>query len=202
MNTLINQLIAIGSSTGGTKALEQIIPSLPIDMPPILVVQHLPKVHTKTFSSRLNQLSKLHVKEAEHNEKIQAGTVYIAPGDQHMVVKKTIRGLLISLNQDEKVSYHRPSADVLFNSVSKSNISQGAIGIILTGMGRDGAKGLKAMKDNGAYTIAQDKSTSVVYGMPKEAAQLDTSIEVLPLGHISSRMISLSGSKLNTQLAM
>lgn len=178
-----NKIIAIGSSTGGTVALTELIPQFPKNSPGTVIVQHMPAGFTKSFASRLSEISEVDVKEAEDGDIISKGTVYIAPGDLHMVVKREGGHYKIQLGTGKKISGHRPSVDVLFNSISK-HVGANAVGVILTGMGADGAKGLLAMKNSGAYTIGQDEKTSVVYGMPKVAFDIGAVKNQQPLENI------------------
>lgn len=182
--TISSKIVAIGSSTGGTQALEMIIPRLPENFPPVLVVQHMPPKFTYNFANRLNQMSKVRVKEAEDGEKIKSGTVYIAPGDFHLELKSKE---IIGINQNEKINRHRPSADALFYSCARV-LGVDALGVILTGMGNDGALGMKAMKDRGAFNIAQSEETCVVFGMPKEAIKAGGVSSVLPLNQIPEEL--------------
>lgn len=161
-------VIAIGASTGGTEATLSVLKSLPADTPGIVVVQHMPEGFTKMYAERLNRLCQMEVKEATNGDKITRGKVLIAPGDFQMKVVKIGMYYSVSCFQAEKVSGHRPSVDVLFNSVAES-AKKDAVGIIMTGMGRDGASGLYNMRKNGAYTIGQNKESCVVYGMPMVA---------------------------------
>lgn len=188
------RLIAIGSSTGGTRALEFLLPKLPANIPGIVIVQHMPKVFTSQFANRLNSICEVEVLEAKNGDKVKPGKAYIAPGNQHMKVEKAVDGYIIRIADGERVNYHRPSVDVLFNSVAEVAGSN-AIGIILTGMGSDGAKGLFRMKKTGAYTIAQDQESSVVYGMPKEAAKIGATSEILPLERISDVILQQMKTK-------
>jgi len=183
------KLIAVGASTGGTKALEEILPALPHRLPGIVVVQHMPPVFTKSFAERLNSVSQVNVKEAENGDWIQPGQVLIAPGNYHMLVKKKGAKYYTKIKQGPPVHHHRPSVDVLFNSVADS-AGINATGVILTGMGADGAKGLKAMKDSGAHTIGQDEQSCVVYGMPKKAHEVGAVTETLPLSKIANAIVS------------
>ncbi|MCC6274901.1 MAG: chemotaxis response regulator protein-glutamate methylesterase [Leptospiraceae bacterium] len=168
-NRKVSSLIAIGASTGGTTAIKEILTSLPENMPPIVIVQHMPFTFTRLFAERLNSLCALNVKEADSGEKLTSGGVYIAPGDRHLRICENRNSLLLSIENTEKVCGHRPSVDVLFNSVSETSICKDSIGVILTGMGKDGAAGMKKMFQRGAITIGQDEASSVVYGMPREA---------------------------------
>jgi two-component system chemotaxis response regulator CheB len=191
LNTIISKkgininhtIIAIGASTGGTEAIDTVISGLPKDMPPILVVQHMPPVFTKMYAERLNRTSKLDVKEAEDGDEVIPGQVLIAPGDYQMRFVKKGSKLFVTCKKGEKVSGHCPSVDVLFDSVAEI-AKEKAIGVLLTGMGKDGAKGLLKMKKNGAYTIGQDEKTSVVYGMPMVAFNIGAVDKQLPLNKI------------------
>ncbi len=182
------KLIAIGASTGGTVALERIFSVLPAHLYPIVVVQHMPADFTRQFAQRLHELSQLDVKEGEHEEILQAGTVYIAPGGYHMEVVRRGASLFINLNQKERIHFQRPAVDVLFHSVARE-VGQNALGILLTGMGRDGAEGLLAIKKAGALTIAQDEASSIVWGMPRSAVELSAAAKVLPLEKVSEEII-------------
>ncbi|MCG8374359.1 MAG: chemotaxis response regulator protein-glutamate methylesterase [Balneolales bacterium] len=184
-----DKLIAIGSSTGGTRALEAILTQLPGNLPGIVIVQHMPPVFTKSFAERLNSICKVNVKEAEDGDHIQQGSVLIAPGNYHMLVEKSGARYYTRIKQGPPVHHQRPSVDVLFNSVAKS-VGVNAMGVILTGMGADGAKGLLNMKNQGSYTIGQDEATSVVYGMPREAAKMGAVEDVLPLQNIPNAIVS------------
>ena len=166
-----DKIIAIGASTGGTEAIRKVITKLPPNTPGVVIVQHMPPGFTKTFSDRLNEQSFMTVKEAEEGDRVLRGRVLIAPGNYHMKVLRSGGIYQATLEQSEKVNGHRPSVDVLFFSVAQ-HVGPNAVGVILTGMGGDGAKGLKAMKDAGAKTIGQDAASSVVYGMPKVAYEL------------------------------
>jgi len=164
-----NTIIAIGASTGGTEAIYEIIHALPRDMPGIVVVQHMPPVFTAMYAARLNNSCRMEVKEAKHGDVILPGKVLIAPGgDYHMQVNRRGNQYIVELIKGEKVNGHCPSVDVLFNSVA-AKVGENAIGVILTGMGHDGAKGLLNMKRTGAMTIGQDEQSCIVYGMPKVA---------------------------------
>ncbi len=182
------KLIAIGASTGGTKAIERVIKDLPVQIPGIVIVQHMPPVFTTTFAERLNSVCNLNVVEAKDGDLVQSGRVLIAPGNYHMQVEKSGAKYYVKVRQGPPVNHHRPSVDVLFNSVAKS-AGVNAMGIILTGMGGDGANGMLEMKNAGAYTVAQDEATSVVYGMPKEAKRVGAVDVVLPLDAISGAIM-------------
>lgn len=184
-----DQYIAIGSSTGGTIAVEFLLKSLPANLPPILIVQHMPVNYTMAFAKRLNNLSELNVKEAEDGEIIQRGTVYIARGGVHMMVERSGAALYIKLQKGKRVQYQMPAADVLFQSLAKS-VGQNVLAILLTGMGKDGADGMLKLKKSGAYTIAQDEESSIVWGMPKAAIDLNAHREILPLQGIPEKIIT------------
>ena len=193
-----DKMIAIGASTGGTKALEKVLMGLPANMPGIVIVQHMPPVFTKSFADRLNSVCSLHVKEAEDNDQIEAGTALLAPGNYHMLVERKSAKYHVRIKQGPPVHHHRPSVDVLFNSVAEY-VGVNASGVILTGMGADGAKGLLAMKEAGAHTIAQDEATCVVYGMPREAKRIGAVDDVVPLQDISKAIIgSIKGKRFQT----
>ena len=178
------KLIIIGASTGGTEAIKEVLTRFPADVPGILVTQHMPEAFTKSFADRLNSLCKISVKEAEHNERILPGHAYIAPGHSHLLLRRSGANYMTELNQGPPVNRHRPSVDVLFRSVANT-AGANALGIILTGMGKDGAQGLLEMRRAGAYTIAQDEASCVVFGMPKEAIAMGGASEVLPLQNIA-----------------
>ncbi len=174
------ELVAIGASTGGVSALEKLLTKLPENMPGIVIAQHIPADFSRAFASRLNQLCKSTVKEAQDGDVVAANQVFIAPGNRHMVVQKSASGYKIVLKDGPQVCYQRPSVDVLFHSVALA-AGASAVGVLLTGMGSDGANGLLAMKKAGAYTIAQDEASCVVFGMPKVAISLGAVAEVVNL---------------------
>ena len=184
------KIIAIGSSTGGTRALEFLLKQLPTGLPGIVIVQHLPESFTNSFASRLNNKSAITIKEAADYDEILPGHAYIAKGNNHLVIQKKAGKTIARLSNAEPVNYHRPSADVLFNSVA-SEFGPKATGVILTGMGSDGAEGLLNMRQSGAFTIGQDESTSVVYGMPKAAFEIGAVCDQLPLDDIPDRLINV-----------
>lgn len=167
-NASMQKIIAIGASTGGTEAILEILKVLPKEMTGILVTQHMPAGFTKMYADRLNKICNIEVREARHGDRVEKGLALIAPGDFHMRLVKDDNGYYVTCRQGEKVSGHCPSVDVLFNSVADA-ANKNAVGIILTGMGKDGAQGLLNMRKAGAYTIGQDKDSSVVYGMPMVA---------------------------------
>jgi two-component system chemotaxis response regulator CheB len=184
-----HKLIAIGSSTGGTRALERVLSPIPADAPGIVIVQHMPVGFTAAFAQRLNEVCAIEVREARDGDRVVPGLCLIAPGDQHMLVKRSGAQMKVTVKKGPPVNFHRPSVDVLFHSVAQS-IGKNAVGAILTGMGADGAGGLLAMRNAGAHTIAQDQQTSVVFGMPKVAIEKGAAAEVLPLQRISQRILA------------
>lgn len=186
---LADKIVAIGASTGGTEAIKDVLCALPEEMPPILMVQHMPETFTASFAKRLDTVSRLKVIEVQGGERLQPGTAYLAPGHSHMRVRKSGGGYLLDLSQDEPVNRHRPAADVLFWSVAEQ-VRQNAVGVILTGMGKDGAQGLLSMRQAGAWNIGQDQASCVVYGMPREAAEVGALDEVAPLGDIAGCILA------------
>lgn len=187
--TTTDRYVAIGASTGGTIALEYIIKNLPANLPPVLIVQHMPPLFTKQFANRLDDLSELKVKEAEEDEIINPGYVYIAPGGFHLTLIRKGITLYTRLLDTPRENYQKPSVDVLFRSMAEIT-GKNSLGILLTGMGRDGAQGLLQMKNSGAQTVSQDEASSVVYGMPRAAAEIGASKEILPLDKIPARIIA------------
>ena len=185
-----NKVIAIGASTGGTEAIYSILKCLPANIPGILIVQHIPPNFSRMFAERLNNSTDLTVKEAKTGDYLKNGTVFIAPGDHHMIVKKEGKKYKIECFNGKKVNGHCPSADVLFDSVAKEAGNK-AIGIILTGMGYDGARGLLSMRQNGARTIGQDEGSSIVYGMPKVAYNIGAVETQASLQRIPNMICSL-----------
>jgi two-component system chemotaxis response regulator CheB len=182
--------VAIGASTGGTEALAIVLGALPRDSPAVLVVQHMPEGFTKAFAGRLNGLSAMQVKEAEDGDPIRQGEVLLAPGNRHLSVARDGPRFVARVDQAPHVNRHRPSVDVLFRSVSETFGSR-SVGVLLTGMGKDGASGLLEMKIRGAQTIAQDETSSIVFGMPKEAIALGAASRILPLQSIGPGILDL-----------
>ena len=180
-------LLALGASTGGTEAIRVVLSGLASDCPPIVVVQHIPPRFSAAFAERLDKSSAMHVKEAEDGEIIESGHVYIAPGDLHVAVQMRSDKYVITTNSTDKVNNHRPSVDVLFDSVA-NKVGKHVLGVLLTGMGQDGAKGLLAIRQAGGQTIAQDEDSSVVWGMPKEAVRLGAAQTVCDLTDVSSHI--------------
>lgn len=182
------RIVFIGASTGGTEAIKQVLMGLPADAPPVLVVQHMPEMFTGAFARRLDGLCRVHVKEAEDGEGLLTGTVYIAPGHSHLSIRRGSGGFQCVLSRAEPVNRHRPSVDVLFASAAQQ-VGAAGLGVLLTGMGKDGARGLLEMRRAGAWTIAQDQQSCVVYGMPREAVLLGGACEVVPLADIAAHIL-------------
>lgn len=185
------KIVAIGASTGGTEALRLVLECLPSNSPGALIVQHMPEYFTKSFSDRLNELCSINVREAVDGDIVRPGLALIAPGNKHMLLARSGAKYMCRVKDGPLVNRHRPSVEVLFNSVAK-NAGQNAIGVIMTGMGTDGATGLKAMKDAGAKTVAQDEQSCVVFGMPKEAIKAGGVDHVTPLSRIAQKILDLS----------
>lgn len=195
LTTTTDKIIAVGASTGGTEALKEFLLEIPVDSPGIIIVQHMPELFTKQFAQRLDSLCKIVVKEAENGENILHGHAYIAPGNKHMMLKRSGARYYIEIKDGPLVSRHKPSVDVLFRSVA-TYAGQNAIGVILTGMGDDGARGMLEMKNAGAYNIAQDEHSCVVFGMPKEAIKHGGVDLIAPLNKIP-KLIQENLNKLN-----
>lgn len=181
-------VVAVGASTGGTEALRVFLEGLPVDVPGIIIVQHMPEHFTRSFAERLDSICKISVKEAQNGDTVTRGKALIAPGNHHMLLKRSGARYFVEVRQGPLVNRHRPSVDVLFRSTARY-AGKNAIGIIMTGMGDDGAKGLLEMKEAGAYTVAQDEKTSVVFGMPKEAISLGAASKVESLENMSNVVI-------------
>lgn len=188
-----DRIIAIGASTGGTEAIKAVLIRLPADSPGVVVTQHIPKAFSGPFARRMNECCAVSVTEAQDGQQILAGHVYIAPGDQHLLVVRDGARYVCKLDNGVAVNRHKPSVDVLFRSVAQ-HAAHNAIGALLTGMGKDGAQGLKEMLDSGSRTIAQDEATSVVWGMPGEAVALGAAQHVLALELIAAKIRSLAES--------
>jgi len=189
-----SRIIAIGASTGGTEALKTVLTQLPCDIPGIVIVQHMPAGFTNAFARRLNDLSKIHIAEAQDGDKILDGTALIAPGDRQMKVVKDGRGWKVHVFDGPRVCRHRPSVEVLFDSVA-DNVATRAMGVIMTGMGADGAQAMCHMKDKGAYTVSQNKESCVVYGMPREADERGAVCKSLHLSDIANEIVQHSHAK-------
>lgn len=183
------KLIIIGASTGGTEALREVLETMPVDAPGIVIVQHMPEHFTTSFANRLNSLCKISVKEAADGDTVMRGQALIAPGNKHTLLKRSGARYYVEVKDGPLVSRHRPSVDVLFRSASHY-AGKNAVGVIMTGMGNDGAKGMKEMHDAGAYTIAQDENTCIVYGMPAEAVKTGGVDEIVPLQNITARALA------------
>ena len=183
-----DKIIAIGASTGGTEAIKAVLMGLPADSPGVVISQHIPEAFSASFAERMDRLSAMTVYEAKDGQQIIAGHVFIAPGDRHLMVERDGARYICRLSDGPPVNRHRPSVDVMFRSVAQ-NVGPNAIGIMLTGMGDDGARGMKEMHAQGAETIAQDEKTSVVWGMPGEAVKIGAVDTVLPLGNIAGKVI-------------
>jgi two-component system, chemotaxis family, protein-glutamate methylesterase/glutaminase len=188
-----DRIIAIGASTGGTEAIKEVLMQCPADTPGIVIAQHIPKAFSTPFARRMNSCSPMTVYEAEDGQQILPGHVYIAPGDRHLLVVRDGARYVCRLDDGLPVNRHKPSVDVLFRSVAQQ-AGANAIGVILTGMGKDGALGLKEMREAGSPTIAQDEATSVVWGMPGEATAIGAAVQVLPLQDIAARVRVLAES--------
>lgn len=184
-----HKIVAIGASTGGTEALKDVLVRMPPDSPPIIIVQHMPEVFTKAFAERLDSLCSVEVKEAKNGDSAIPGVALIAPGNYHLTLRRDGARYIVETNQQPQVNHHRPSVEMLFDSVAHYAGSN-AIGVIMTGMGADGATGLLKMKNAGAKTIAQDEESCVVFGMPKEAIKLGAVDKVVSLNKIPETILS------------
>jgi len=182
------KIVAVGASTGGTEALRVMLETMPPDAPGIVIVQHMPEKFTRSFAARLDDTCRIEVKEARDGDRVQPGKALITPGNHHMLLQRGGAGYQVRLKQGPRVFYQRPSVEVLFQSVAKV-AGPDSMGVILTGMGADGAKGLLAMKSAGAYTIAQDEQTCVVFGMPREAINIGAVDNVVPLDRITENIL-------------
>jgi len=189
MKQTTERIVAVGTSTGGTQALERVLTALPRDCPGIAVVQHMPEKFTAAFASRLNSICDVEVREAVHGDRLLPGQVFIAPGGKHFMLRRGGAYYYAEVVDGPLVNRHRPSVDVLFRSVAKC-AGPNALGVIMTGMGDDGARGLLEMRQSGAPTVAQDEASCVVFGMPKEAIRLSAADRVMPLGHIAQALMN------------
>ena len=183
-----DKIIAIGASTGGTEAIKEVLMGFPADTPGVVITQHIPENFSRPFAERMDKSCAMNVCQAEDGQQILPGHVYIAPGSHHLLVERSGARYICRLSDGPPVNRHRPSVDVLFRSVAM-NAGANAVGAILTGMGNDGAAGLKEMQENGAPTLAQDENTSVVWGMPGEAVKLGAADDVLPLEKIAAKIL-------------
>jgi len=195
------RLIAVGASTGGTEAIRELLLGIPPDGPGVVIAQHIPRVFSKPFAERLNRVCPMAVCEAEDGQEIRPGHAYIAPGDLHLMVVRRAGRWYCRLDDGPAVNRHRPSVDVLFRSVAQQ-AGRSAIGVLLTGMGRDGALGLKEIHEAGGATLVQDEATSVVWGMPGEAVQLGAAEEILPLPKIATRVLERAAETEATRRAI
>jgi len=186
-----DRIIAIGASTGGTEAIKRVLMGLPADTPGILITQHIPKAFSTSFAKRMDDCCAMTVTEAEDGQQVLAGHAYIAPGDRHLYVIRDGARYVCRLDDGAPVNRHKPSVDVLFNSVAKC-AGQNAIGALLTGMGKDGAKGLREMRFAGSRTVAQDEATSVVWGMPGEAVSIGAAEDVVSIDDMASCLLALA----------
>jgi len=186
-----NAVVAIGASTGGTVALEAMMRVLPANSPGMVISQHIPEFMSKVFADRLNEIAAVEVREARHGDSVSPGVALIAPGNRHLLLGRSGARYIVRVKDGPRVNRHRPSVDVMFRSVAE-HAGPNAVGVILTGMGGDGAQGLLEMKKAGARTIAQDEQSCVVFGMPKVAIGLGAADEVLPLKDIPFRMLQLA----------
>jgi two-component system chemotaxis response regulator CheB len=184
MTQTTERVVVIGTSTGGTQALQEVLVDLPAVSPGIVIVQHMPSHFTAAFAARLDSMCKIEVREAKHNDRVVPGCALIAPGGRHMLLMRSGAQYHVEIKDGPPVSRHRPSVDVLFRSAAKC-AGPNALGIIMTGMGDDGARGLKEMRDAGARTVAQDEASCVVFGMPKEAIRLDAAERIAPLDEMA-----------------
>jgi len=190
-----DRIVCIGASTGGTEAIKEVLIRLPENMPGVVMVQHMPEMFTASFARRLDSLSRLRVKEAEQGERILPGHAYLAPGHSHLEIRKSGGGYVCELLQTPPFNRHRPAVDVLFDSAA-AQARGSAVAALLTGMGKDGAQGMLAMRKAGAWTIGQDQESCVVYGMPREAAQIGACSEVSPITRVAERiMAALQGGR-------
>ena len=194
MTKTTNKIIAIGASTGGTRAIEDVLTVLPSNSPGIVIVQHMPEKFTRSFADRLDGICKIEVREAVNGDSITPGVALIAPGNHHMVIRRSGARYYVEIKDGPPVFHQRPSVEVMFNSAARF-VGANAVGVILTGMGTDGALGLLEMRNAGAYTIAQDERSSIVWGMPGEAVKVGAAAKVLPLDRIASEMLNRAASE-------
>lgn len=189
----LDRVIAIGASTGGVEAVREILAALPTGMPPILIAQHMPAGYTETFARRLDSICEIGVKQAQDGEPALNGVAYIAPGGRHLTLVRLRSSYSLRITDDPPVNRHRPSVDSLFRTVARAALGR-AIGVMLTGMGADGAEAMLELSNAGAYTLAQDEASCIVFGMPRKAIAMGGVREVLPLGHMARRLVELSGT--------
>lgn len=187
-------LIAIGASTGGTEAIRQILSHLPPNLPPIVITQHMPPVFSRSFANNLNSVCPFPVKEAEDGDFVDPGTALVAPGDYHMVIRRAGSRFRVALTQTPRVCYQRPAVDVMFQSVAEA-VGNHAVGVLLTGMGSDGAQGLKRMQERGAITLAQDEQSCVVFGMPRAAIALGAADHIVSLDRMPRAIVEMAAAR-------
>jgi two-component system chemotaxis response regulator CheB len=183
------KIVIVGASTGGTEALRVFLEAMPLDAPGIVIVQHMPEHFTKSFAMRLDSICRISVKEASDNDTVVCGQALIAPGNRHALLKRSGARYYVEVKDGPLVNRHRPSVDVLFRSAARY-AGKNAVGVIMTGMGDDGARGLLEMKEAGAYTLAQDEHSCVVFGMPKEAIRMNAANKVLPLNELAPAVLN------------
>ena len=188
------RIVVVGASTGGTEALREFLVQLPLDAPPVVIVQHMPEKFTAAFATRLDTLCRVSVKEAANNDSVIRGRALIAPGNRHTLLKRSGARYYVEVKDGPLVSRHRPSVDVLFRSAARY-AGKNAVGVIMTGMGDDGARGMEELHQVGAYTIAQDETTSVVFGMPNEAIKRNAVDKVAPLGEIAGHLLRVAAEE-------
>lgn len=198
-NLTRESLILIGASTGGTEAIKAVLMQLPKQVPGILIVQHMPEMFTGSFAQRLNGLCDIEVKEAEHGETVRPGTAYIAPGHSHLLVKRIGTHFICELSDAAPVMRHRPSVDILFRSAVENRLASRVCAALLTGMGKDGAQGMLELKNAGAYTVAQDQESCVVWGMPREATQIGATCEIATLNDVAGCLLQNLGRRVTEQ---
>ena len=191
-------LIAIGASTGGTVAIQEVLTRLPVEMPPILITQHIPVGFSSAFAERLNRICAIEVREAASGDLLRPGLALLAPGDHHLVLRNTAQGLAVELDRGPEVCYLRPSVDTMFFSIVEATAATSTIAVLLTGMGSDGSRGMLALRRAGAATIAQDEASSIVYGMPREAARLGAAETIAPLSFVAGQLMRLSRTSKST----
>ncbi|MFP4484156.1 MAG: chemotaxis response regulator protein-glutamate methylesterase [Spirochaetaceae bacterium] len=188
------RIVVVGASTGGTEALRDFLERLPLDAPPVVIVQHMPEKFTAAFATRLDTLCRVTVKEAANNDSVIRGRALIAPGNRHTLLKRSGARYYVEVKDGPLVSRHRPSVDVLFRSAARY-AGKNAVGVIMTGMGDDGARGMEELHQAGAYTIAQDEKTSIVFGMPNEAIKRNAVDKVVPLGEIAGHVLRVAAEE-------
>jgi len=196
-----DRVVAIGTSTGGTQALEVVLTALPAVVPGIVIVQHMPEKFTSAFAKRLDGLCSIEVREARDRDRVIPGVALVAPGGRHMMLHRSGAQYYVEVRDGPVVNHHRPSVDVLFRSAAKA-AGANALGVIMTGMGDDGAQGIREMHDAGAYTIAQDEASCVVFGMPKEAIKRGGISAVAPLGFIAGEIVQFRDGELMQRKAV